>query len=103
MKRMFATSGLLLAGALALSPVAAHASSHSERGYSAHHNRNWNGHQNSNLHRIRLRLHNRNNNVAVARHGRSGELSIPGLGIPGVGDGGGGSNGGGGNGGGGNN
>jgi hypothetical protein len=31
-------------------------------------NRNWNGTENDNLNHIRLRIHNRNNNVAVARN-----------------------------------
>jgi hypothetical protein len=31
-------------------------------------NRNWNGTENDNLNHIRLRIHNRNNNIAVARN-----------------------------------
>jgi hypothetical protein len=30
-------------------------------------NRNWNGSENSSFNHIRLRIHNRNNNIAVAR------------------------------------
>jgi hypothetical protein len=30
-------------------------------------NRNWNGNESNNMNHIRLRIHNRNNNIAVAR------------------------------------
>jgi hypothetical protein len=33
----------------------------------SNHNRNWNGSENESVNRIRLRIHNRNNNIAVAR------------------------------------
>ena len=41
-------------------------SSHSRYGHSSH-NRSWNGSENEGYNHIRLRLHNRNNNIAVAR------------------------------------
>jgi hypothetical protein len=41
-------------------------SSHS-RFFEHHRNQNWSGNENEGLNRIRLRIHNRNNNIAVAR------------------------------------
>jgi hypothetical protein len=59
-------------------------SSHSRFGHFSH-NRSWNGSENEGFNHIRLRIHNRNNNIAVARTGREEEgLGIPTIGAPGV-------------------
>jgi hypothetical protein len=44
--------------------------SHSRFGHFSH-NRSWNGSENEGLNHIRLRIHNRNNNIAVARTGHN--------------------------------
>jgi hypothetical protein len=56
-------------------------SSHSRFGHFSH-NRSWNGSENENRNHIRLRIHNRNNNIATARTGRQGEDD--GLGVGGA-------------------
>jgi hypothetical protein len=45
--------------------------------------RSWNGTENEQFNHIRLRVHNRNNNVAVARTGQRGEDDGLGLGVGG--------------------
>jgi hypothetical protein len=56
-------------------------SSHSRFGHFSH-NRSWNGSENEGFNHIRLRIHNRNNNVAVARTGRQDDgLGVPGMGV----------------------
>ncbi|HEY0536867.1 MAG TPA: hypothetical protein VGD53_00790 [Actinoallomurus sp.] len=59
------------------------ASSHSRFGHFSH-NRSWNGSENEGLNHIRLRIHNRNNNIATARTGRDrgGDDGL-GIGAPG--------------------
>ncbi|MFB9834409.1 hypothetical protein [Actinoallomurus acaciae] len=80
LKKTFTAGGMLVAaaaGAIATSlPAFAEvptwggggccSSSHSSFFHNAR-NRNWNGTETDNLNHIRLRLHNRNNNIAVAR------------------------------------
>jgi hypothetical protein len=53
------------------------ASSNSRFGHFSH-NRSWNGNENEGTNHIRLRIHNRNNNIATARTGRNND---DGLGI----------------------
>ena len=72
--KMTATGGLLIAAtagalvtcspALAAPAVLGHTQTH----LVSNKNRNWNGTENEGFNHIRLRLHNRNNNIAVARN-----------------------------------
>jgi hypothetical protein len=39
-------------------------------------NRSWNGNENESLNHIRLRIHNRNNNIAVARTQREDRTPV---------------------------
>ena len=74
-KTIVATGVLAVAGGSIITGVSASAQvptrdggggSHSRSAFFNHH-RNWNGNENSAFNHVRLRLHNRNNNIAVAR------------------------------------
>jgi hypothetical protein len=79
LKKMIAAGGLLVtaaSGTAIATPALAQtpawgggccSSSHSNF-FQNHRNRNWNGTENEGFNHIRLRLHNRNNNIAVARN-----------------------------------
>ena len=67
-----AAAGVLISSAPAFAQVPTWGGdccgSSSSHHFSQHHrNRNWNGYENDSFNHIRLRIHNRNNNVAVAR------------------------------------
>ncbi len=66
------TAGTIITSLPAFAAVPADGSccsgSHSSFGHFSR-NRSWNGSENSNYNHIRLRIHNRNNNIAVARDG----------------------------------
>ncbi|GLY83575.1 hypothetical protein [Actinoallomurus iriomotensis] len=66
-----AATGVALTGGIAsASPTwgGCCSSSHSRSAFfQSHRNRNWSGNENEHFNHIRLRLHNRNNNIAVAR------------------------------------
>jgi hypothetical protein len=85
-KTIVATGVLAVAGGSIITGVSASAQvptrdggggSHSRNAFFNHH-RNWNGNENSAFNHVRLRLHNRNNNIAVARtpgaRGRHAEI-----------------------------
>jgi hypothetical protein len=81
LKKMIAAGGLLVTAAsgtaiatpaLAQTPMwgggcCSSANSHSSF-FQHHRNRNWNGSENEAFNHIRLHIHNRNNNIAVARN-----------------------------------
>ena len=90
LKKTIAASGILAAAAtgaiLASQPASAQipawggggcCSSHSGFFHGSHtRNHNWSGNENEGLNHIRLRIHNRNNNIAVARtHQKEDEVN----------------------------
>ena len=74
LKKTAATGGLLIAAAtgalVTCSPAFAAPAvlGNSQTHLVTDHTRNWNGTENGSFNHIRLRIHNRNNNIAVARN-----------------------------------
>ncbi len=88
LKKTAAAGGLLItaaAGALVTCSPALAAPVSAPAHMVMDHNRNWSGNENTGLTRIRLRIHNRNNNIAVARTRRPERREGQYVGAPGGG------------------
>jgi hypothetical protein len=67
LKKTAVTGGLLIAAAAGALVTTCSPAFAAPTHLVSDHTRNWNGTENENLNHIRLRIHNRNNNIAVAR------------------------------------